>query len=88
MYLLCLAYKINYPVVRAHHRQHEMSPSTLLRSTNRQQSHRSTQGINAAIEENRAIDANDRDEQQQRSVLANAGSKPTIAKSPGKPMRT
>jgi hypothetical protein len=29
---LCLAYKINYPVVRAHHRQHETSPSTLLRS--------------------------------------------------------
>ena len=34
-YSLCLAYKINYPVVRAHHRQHETSPSTLLRSTNR-----------------------------------------------------
>ena len=29
MNLLCLAYKINYPVVRAHHRQHETSPSML-----------------------------------------------------------
>ena len=88
MMSLCLAYKTNYPVVRARHRQHETSPSTLLRSTNRPRSHRSTRGINAAIDENRAIDANDRDEQQQRSVLANAGSEPTIAKSPGKPTRT
>ena len=78
---LCLAYKINYPVVRAHHRQHETSPSTLLKSTNRPRSHRSMRGINATINENRAIDANDRDEQQQRSK-ANAGSDATITTSP------
>ena len=67
MISLCLAYKTNYPVVRAHHRQHETSPTTLTRSTNRPRSHESTRDINAAIDVNRAIVANDRDEQHQRS---------------------
>jgi hypothetical protein len=45
MCALCLAYMINNPVVRAHHRQHKTSPTTLLKST-------SLRGINAAINEN------------------------------------
>ena len=45
MSALCLAYMINNPVVRAHHRQHKTSPTTLLKST-------SLRGINAAINEN------------------------------------
>ena len=67
MISLCIAYKTNYPVVRAHHRQHETSPTTLTRSTNCPRSHGSTRDINNAIDENRAIDANNCDEQHQRS---------------------